>query len=79
MQNRKRNRILRKTEVIKATGHSSSTIDRKEKAGQFPQRIKLGPNSVGWWDDEVYEHLESLNRGGCDAPEAAIKARSRGR
>jgi predicted DNA-binding transcriptional regulator AlpA len=24
-----------------------------EKRGQFPHRIKLGPNKVGWWEDEV--------------------------
>lgn len=28
-------------------------VDREEKAGRFPKRVQLGPNSVAWLEDEV--------------------------
>ena len=28
-------------------------IRRLEKAGQFPLRVQVGPNRVGWIEDEV--------------------------
>jgi prophage regulatory protein len=52
-------KILRRREVIAKTGVSRSTIDRQEAAGQFPKRIQLGENSVGWFEDEIDQHLES--------------------
>jgi prophage regulatory protein len=33
--------------------YSRMHIDRLEKRGQFPKRVHLGPNSVGWIEDEV--------------------------
>ena len=33
--------------------YSRMHIDRLEKRGQFPKRVRLGPNSVGWIEDEV--------------------------
>jgi predicted DNA-binding transcriptional regulator AlpA len=30
-----------------------TTIDRWERAGVFPKRIVLGPNTVGWYEDEL--------------------------
>ena len=56
-------RILRIQEVIKLTGLSRPTIWRKEKQGKFPERIRLGSNSVGWRSDELEEWLENLPRG----------------
>ena len=37
----------------KLDGISRSTIDRWEKAGYFPARLKLGRNSIGWRLDLV--------------------------
>lgn len=34
-------------------------ILRLEKAGQFPQRIQLGPNRVGWVLSEVEDWIRS--------------------
>ena len=50
-------RILRKPEVEEKTGLSGQTIWRKERAGQFPRRIMLGPNSVGWLEAEIDEWI----------------------
>ncbi len=50
-------RILRKPEVEEKTGLSGQTIWRKERAGQFPRRITLGPNSVGWLEAEIDEWI----------------------
>jgi len=53
-----RDRILRKPELQTVTGLSDSTIARMEKAGEFPERIPLGGNSVGWLESEVLAWLE---------------------
>jgi prophage regulatory protein len=55
-------RILRLPAVLARTGDSKSTIRRKELAGIFPRRIQTGPNSVGWFEDEVDAYLEALPR-----------------
>ena len=46
-------RIIRKPELFLKIGLSDATIWRMEKSGRFPQRIQLGGNSVGWFDDEI--------------------------
>ena len=53
-------RILRKHEVLHRVGLSGMEIWRREKAGEFPQRVKLGPNSVGWVETEIDGFLEQL-------------------
>lgn len=55
-------RILRLPAVLARTGDSKSTIRRKELAGQFPRRVQTGPNSVGWFEDEIDRYLEALPR-----------------
>lgn len=70
-------RILRLRQVCELTGLSASTIWRRERAGDFPRRLQLGANSVGWLEDEILEWIRSRERGGCAAPEAAIGARTR--
>jgi prophage regulatory protein len=45
--------ILRKPALLAKTGLSYPTIYRKMQAGDFPQPILLGPNSVGWIEEEV--------------------------
>ena len=52
-------RILLKPEVQSKVGKSDATIYREEMAGRFPQRIKLGANSVGWLESEVEEWLDN--------------------
>lgn len=56
-----RRRIIRRAEVEVLTGLSHATIYRKLKnpAENFPRPVELGPNSTGWFEDEVEAWLES--------------------
>lgn len=67
--------IIRRPQLEEVTGCSSRTIDRLEKKGAFPQRVKLASNSVGWYSDEVGAWIDARPRGGVDAPSHAIEAR----
>ncbi|MBP3984789.1 AlpA family phage regulatory protein [Pseudoxanthomonas helianthi] len=40
--------ILREKLVLRATGLTSSTLDRLVRSGAFPPKLRLGPRSVGW-------------------------------
>lgn len=51
-------RILSKRQVKEIVLYSPQHIARLEKAGKFPERVKLGPNRVGWVESEVLEWLE---------------------
>ncbi len=46
-------RILRAKEVINLTGLSRTTIWRLETKGEFPHRVSLGGNRVGWRLSEI--------------------------
>lgn len=50
-------RILSKRELKEMVLYSPQHIARLEKAGQFPLRIQLGPNRVGWVESEVLDWL----------------------
>ena len=52
-------RILSKRDVKALVLYSPQHIARLEKAGQFPKRIQLGPNRVGWIEDEVLDWLQT--------------------
>lgn len=53
-------RILRYRDLSPRKGIDWSRVqlDREERAGRFPQRVHLGPNSVGWVEAEIDEWLE---------------------
>ena len=61
-------RIIRLPEVReKCGGLSGEQIRRLENAGKFPKRFKLNPTAdpqgngaAGWFEDEIYEHIERL-------------------
>jgi len=59
-------KILRKTEVIKITGLSSTTIYERKKAGLFPPSINLGGRAVGYVENEVIELLNGYAAGYSD-------------
>lgn len=47
-------RIIRFNELQeKLGGISRSTIDKWEKFNNFPRRVNLGPNTIGWRLNEV--------------------------
>ena len=51
-------RILSKRQLKELVLYSPQHIARLEKAGEFPKRIQLGANRVGWVESEVLEWLE---------------------
>jgi prophage regulatory protein len=46
-------RFLRIKDVVARTGLSEMTLWRRQKEGTFPRRVKLGPNTVGWPEEEI--------------------------
>lgn len=49
------NLIWRQAKVEDETGLSRSTIWRLMKAGEFPQKIQLGPRATGWRSEEILQ------------------------
>jgi prophage regulatory protein len=45
--------ILRLPAVEKATGTKKSMIYSLMQRGRFPRPVKIGPQAVGWYEDEV--------------------------
>jgi prophage regulatory protein len=46
-------RFVREPEVRACTGLSRATRWRLERAGDFPKRKRLSPNSVGWLASDI--------------------------
>jgi len=48
-------RFLRLSQVVERVGLSPMTLWRRERKTPptFPRRVPLGPNSVGWKEDEI--------------------------
>jgi prophage regulatory protein len=62
--------IIRKRAVEHKTGYSYSTINRLEKAKQFPERVQLSERAIGWFEDEVDDWVRNRVRGrGRSLPE----------
>ena len=55
-------RLLRWPEVKKRYGKSRTQNWRDVRAGKFPAPVQIGPNSIGWWSDELDAHDETLSR-----------------
>ena len=55
-------KILKQKEVVQLTGLSRVTIWRLEQRGEFPEKIALSPNRVGWIEDEVSDWITSRPR-----------------
>ena len=45
--------ILRLPSVVARTGRSGSSIYADIKAGRFPPPIQIGPQSVGWFEEDI--------------------------
>jgi prophage regulatory protein len=52
-----REQVLRWVELKEKIRLSRSTVWRMEKAGKFPKRRQISPNSVGWLSSEVDQWL----------------------
>jgi predicted DNA-binding transcriptional regulator AlpA len=55
--------ILRTAEVARLTGLSRTTLWRLERRGEFPSRVRLGQNSVGWREEEIEQWIDARPRG----------------
>ena len=55
-------KILRKPALLAKTGLSYPTLYRRIQDGTFPQPVELGPNSVGWIEEEVDAWIKSRRR-----------------
>ena len=53
-------KLMRLPEVEAATGYSRTTIWRREQAGEFPKRRRIGPHLVAWRSDEIEEWIRNL-------------------
>lgn len=63
MNNNTYRRIMRKPEVIKQTGLSSSTLYQRISEGLFVKPISIGPRAVGFIEGEVNAVIEALIQG----------------
>jgi len=52
-------KILSNKEVRSRIPYSSVQIWRKENAGEFPRRVKLGANRIGWIESEIENWIAS--------------------
>ncbi len=50
-------KVLRIKDVQARVGYSRSHIWQLERAGRFPRKIRLGPNSVGYVESEIDEWI----------------------
>ncbi len=51
-------KMLSKRQVTEMVLYSPQHIARLETAGEFPLRVKLGHNRVGWVESEVLDWLQ---------------------
>ena len=51
-------KLLSKRQLKELVLYSHQHIARLEKAGEFPKRVKLGNNRVGWIEEEVLDWLQ---------------------
>jgi len=67
-ENLKHLQILTKKQVCALVGFTPQYILILEKKGEFPQRIQIGENSVGWYLVEIEEWIKSRPRGPVSPP-----------
>ena len=52
-----RGRLMRVQELTAMVPYSAQHIRRLENANQFPRRVRIGANRVGWVREEIEEWL----------------------
>jgi predicted DNA-binding transcriptional regulator AlpA len=55
-------KIIREPRVHKKTGKSRTQRWRDIRKGVFPAPVEIGPNSIGWFEDEIDEWLATRRR-----------------
>ena len=66
--------LLRLPEVMAATGLPRSSIDAKERAGDFPARVKLGLRAIAWRKADVDRWIAQRVVGGPTAIRTGVSA-----
>jgi prophage regulatory protein len=56
-KDRRQDSLLRLKDVRRRTGLSPATMYRREAAGTFPPRVRLGPKAVAWYESDVGEFV----------------------
>ena len=69
-------RVLSGKETERRTNVGRIQRWRKIKEGKFPAPIEIGPNQIGWFEDEIEEWLASRPRRTYGAPLPDDKADS---
>lgn len=46
-------RLIRRDEVLRKVGLSTSEIYRRISAGAFPKQVRLGTKSVAWLESDI--------------------------
>jgi prophage regulatory protein len=46
-------RLLRMKDVVAETSLSQATINRLHRTGQFPPKVQISANCVGWWESHI--------------------------
>jgi prophage regulatory protein len=54
--------LMNRDEVLDVPDLSRATIDRREKEGRFPQRVRLSPRRVAWKTEEIRAWIASRQR-----------------
>lgn len=68
-KDRRTDYILRLREVRNRTSLSTATIYRREAAGTFPAKIKLGVKMVGWYESDIGEWIsDPIGYGAAGVP-----------
>lgn len=55
-------RVLSKRAAAERVNYSVSQIDKMVSQGRFPRKIKLGPNKIGFLENEVDAWIEERVR-----------------
>jgi prophage regulatory protein len=55
-------KLLTKKQVRELTTYSYAHIDRMEREGKFPKRLRLGQARVAWYESEIQDWISKLQR-----------------
>ena len=55
-------KILKLKEIVQLTGLSRVTVWRLEQRQEFPEKIALSPNRVGWLEQDIMDWINSRPR-----------------
>jgi predicted DNA-binding transcriptional regulator AlpA len=57
-------RIIRPAQTARILGVTVATVYRWERAGRLAPRVRLGPNTSGWREEDLAAFIAAAPRGG---------------